>query len=157
MDLKPLARTRNAVAGAVVLAAVVGLTGCASAKDADPETKTFAYKGKTVNVKSHGIPTDLVATDRDDILVTRWFDVGAGADEESSWELKEDVLDLVAKCSKLANCDVRYKVEVPKEMKVLRNGKATDLKGEKGDKEKGTKDKSAPPAGAVSAAVRNLA
>ncbi|MFI5526281.1 hypothetical protein [Streptomyces platensis] len=115
----------------VVLAAAIGLTGCATAKDAKPETTNFPVDGKTLNVKSHGIPTDLVASDRKDVKVTRWFDVGMGADEESSWSLKEGILDLQATCSKIANCDVRFRVEVPTYLNVLRNGRATDLKGAK--------------------------
>ncbi|WP_432146944.1 hypothetical protein [Streptomyces sp. bgisy084] len=126
----PRTWSRNVMAG-VVLAAGIGLTGCASAEDAKPETKNFSFGGRTLNVRSHDIPTDLVAAERKDVKVTRWFDVGMGADEESSWSLKKGILDLQAKCSKIANCDVRFRVEVPKSLKVLRNGRATDLKGAK--------------------------
>ncbi|MEU3987689.1 hypothetical protein [Streptomyces platensis] len=115
----------------VILAAGIGLTGCADVEDAKPETKTFPFDGKTLNVRSHDIATDLVAADRKDVKVTRWFDVGIGADEESSWSLKKGTLDLQAACGKIANCDVRFRVEVPKSLKVLRNGRATDLKGAK--------------------------
>jgi hypothetical protein len=55
--------------------------------------------------------------------------VGWGADDEASWELAKGALDLRATCSKLANCDVRFRVEVPRSVKVLRNGRVTDLKG----------------------------
>ncbi|GHG48956.1 hypothetical protein [Streptomyces glebosus] len=115
----------------VILAAGIGLTGCANVEEAKPETKTFPFDGKTLNVTSHDIPTDLVAAEREDVKVTRWFDVGIGADEETSWSLKKGILDLQAACSKIANCDVRFRVEVPKSLKVLRNGRATDLKGAK--------------------------
>ncbi|WP_327673012.1 MULTISPECIES: hypothetical protein [unclassified Streptomyces] len=84
----------RALLAAPAVAVLVTATGCASAKDAEPETKT-------------------------------------GADDEASWELAKGTLDLRAKCSKLANCDVRFKVEVPKSVKVLRNGRPTDLKGVK--------------------------
>ncbi|MFE7543825.1 hypothetical protein [Streptomyces platensis] len=113
----------------VILAAGTGLTGCANVEEAPPETKTFPFDGKTLNVRSHDIPTDLVAVDREDVKVTRWFAVGMGADAEASWSLKKGALDLQASCSKIANCDVRFRVEVPKSLKVLRNGRATDLKG----------------------------
>lgn len=121
----------RALPTATAVAVLATVTGCASAKDAEPETKSFSFRGGTLDVRSHGIPTDLVATDRDDVQVTRWFDVGWGADDEATWELAEGTLDLQAKCSKLANCDVRFKVEVPKSLKVLRNGRTTDLKGAK--------------------------
>ncbi|CAM5245602.1 hypothetical protein GCM10010329_53970 [Streptomyces spiroverticillatus] len=126
MPARPLART---VASLAVAAAALALTGCATAKEAEPEVKTFAVAGDSLNVTSHGSPTDLVATDRKDVQVTRWFDTGWGSDPESSWELKGDALDLVAQCEGFANCDVRFRVEVPKGLKVLRNGKPTDLKG----------------------------
>ncbi|MCX4834599.1 hypothetical protein OG746_38520 [Streptomyces sp. NBC_01016] len=121
----------RALLAAPAVAVLVTATGCASAKDAEPEKKTFSFQGNTLDVRSHGIPTDLVASGRDDVLVTRWFDVGLGADDEASWELAKGALDLRAMCSKLANCDVRFKVEVPKSVKVLRNGRPTDLKGAK--------------------------
>ncbi|MFF0221618.1 hypothetical protein [Streptomyces sp. NPDC004629] len=105
------------------------LTGCADAGDAAPEKKTFSFGGKTLNVRSHGIPTDLVASDREDVEVTRWFDVQPGAKPHSSWKLTDGILDLQAGCKRFANCDVRFRVEVPKSVKVLRNGSATKLKG----------------------------
>ncbi|WP_050776809.1 hypothetical protein [Streptomyces sp. SPB074] len=114
---------------AVTLLAGAGLTGCATAKDATPEKKVFQTDGGTLNVRSHGVPTDLVPSERKDVEVTRWFAVGFGADAKSSWTLEKGVLDLRAGCSKFANCDVRYRVEVPKGMKVPRNGRGTDLKG----------------------------
>jgi hypothetical protein len=115
----------------ILLAAGIGLTGCANVEEAEPETKTFPFDGTTLNVTSHDIATDLVAADREDVKVTRWFDVGIGADEESSWSLKNGILDLQAGCGKIANCDVRFRVEVPKSLKVLRDGRATDLEGRK--------------------------
>ncbi|MFJ8022187.1 hypothetical protein [Streptomyces sp. NPDC096311] len=105
------------------------VTGCANADDATPEKKTFSFDGKTLNVRSHGIPTDLVVSDRGDVRVTRWFDVQPGAKPHSSWKLTDGTLDLQAGCARFANCDVRFRVEVPKSVKVLRNGRATKLKG----------------------------
>lgn len=114
---------------AVVLTSLAVLTGCASADDATPEKKTFPLDGKTLNVRSHGIPTDLVVGDREDVEVTRWFDVQPGAKPHSSWKLTDGTLDLQAGCDRFANCDVRFRVEVPKSVKVLRNGRATKLTG----------------------------
>ncbi|MGW0882546.1 hypothetical protein [Streptomyces sp. NPDC002671] len=105
------------------------VTGCADADDAAPDKKTFSFDGKTLNVRSHGIPTDLVASDREDVEVTRWFDVRPGAKPHSSWKLSDGTLDLQAGCERFANCDVRFRVAVPKSVKVLRNGRATKLTG----------------------------
>ncbi|MEU3191502.1 hypothetical protein ABZ686_12860 [Streptomyces sp. NPDC006992] len=75
------------------------------------------------------MPADLVATDRDDIEVTRWFDVGFSADPHSGWRLKGGRLDLEAGCEGSANCDTRFRIEVQKSVTVLRGGRATRLTG----------------------------
>ncbi|MEU4408893.1 hypothetical protein AB0F88_30625 [Streptosporangium sp. NPDC023963] len=107
-----------------------GLTACSvNAKNATPEEKTFAFSGRTLNVKSHEIPTDLVATDREDVKVTRWFDTKAGSSKTLRWDLRGGVLDLEAGCTGLALCDARFRVEVPRGVKVLRDGRRTDLRG----------------------------
>ncbi|MFI9626608.1 hypothetical protein [Streptomyces sp. NPDC052042] len=119
----------RSILAAVALTSLAAVTGCASAEEAEPETKNFSFAGQTLDVRAHGMPTDLVATDRKDVKVTRWFDVRAGAKPHSSWELKDATLDLKAGCERFANCDVRFRVEVPKSVKVLRDGRATRLKG----------------------------
>lgn len=119
----------RSILAAVALTSLAAVTGCADAKEATPETKRFSLAGSTLDVRAHGVPTDLVATHRKDVRVTRWFDVGTGAEPHSSWELKGKTLNLNAGCSRFANCDVRFRVEVPKSVKVLRNGRATHLKG----------------------------
>ncbi|MFI9331731.1 hypothetical protein ACIGZJ_29840 [Kitasatospora sp. NPDC052868] len=126
------ARRRSTPAAALALAALGSLaavTGCASASDATPEERTFSYGGATLNVRSHEVSTDLVATDRQDIKVTRWFDARVLGSKETSWSLSGDNLDLQAGCTGIANCDARYRVEVPRNLTVLRDGRETDLKG----------------------------
>ncbi|WP_244410224.1 hypothetical protein [Streptomyces albofaciens] len=119
---------RLAAVGAAPLAALV-LTGCSvDAKSAAPAVKTFPFTGRTLNVKTHEIPADLVATDRRDIKVTRWFDAKSGA-KKLRWELTGQTLDLEAGCTGLAICDARFKVEVPRGVTVLRDGARTDLNG----------------------------
>ncbi|GAA1391350.1 hypothetical protein GCM10009639_21070 [Kitasatospora putterlickiae] len=119
--------TGAALAAAVLLAVV---TGCAKAEDATPESTVFGYSGGTLNVVSrHHVPTDLVATDRQDVKVTRWFKADGIARERTSWTLEGDTLTLEASCSGFANCDARFRVEVPPHVTVLRDGRATDLKG----------------------------
>ncbi|WP_050514953.1 hypothetical protein [Streptomyces rimosus] len=119
---------RLAAAVAAPLAALV-LTGCSvDAKSAAPAVKTFPFTGRTLNVKTHEIPADLVATDRKDIKVTRWFDAKSGT-KTLRWELTGDTLDLQAGCTGLAICDARFKVEVPRGVAVLRDGAKTELDG----------------------------
>ncbi|MER5350074.1 hypothetical protein ABT093_07055 [Kitasatospora sp. NPDC002551] len=116
-----------ALALAVLLAAVAG---CARAGDAEPESTVFGFGGSTLNVVArHHVPTDLVATDRQDVKVTRWFKADGIGTERTSWSLEGDTLTLVASCSGIANCDARFRVEVPPHVTVLRDGRATDLKG----------------------------
>ncbi|MFF2043643.1 hypothetical protein ACFVVX_24815 [Kitasatospora sp. NPDC058170] len=126
------ARRSKTPATALALAALASLaavTGCATASDATPEEKTFGYGGTTLNVRSHEVSTDLVATDRQDIKVTRWFDARVVGRKETSWVLSDDTLDLQAGCVGIANCDARFRVEVPRNLTVLRDGRETDLKG----------------------------
>lgn len=122
---------RKAVPALFALAAALApLTGCAAAGDATPEDKTFEFSGTSLDVKSHRIPTDLVAADRKDVKVTRWFDKGSkmGGSKET-WQLENGTLELQAQCTGFANCDARFRVEVPRGVTVTRDGKATDLKG----------------------------
>ncbi len=115
---------------ALVAAALVPLAGCADANDAKPEEKTFAFTGTSLDVRSHGAPADLVATDRQDVKVTRWFDTsGKLGDAKESWTLDGGVLELKAGCNGFANCDTKYRIEVPTGVAVLRDGRQTDLKG----------------------------
>ncbi|MGW3228011.1 hypothetical protein [Kitasatospora sp. NPDC001095] len=126
MDRRPSAPVLLALA----VAALVPLAGCADAMDATPEDRTFAFAGTSLNVKAHGAPADLVAADRQDVKVTRWFDTsGKVGTAKESWTLLDGVLELRAGCSGLANCDTKYRVEVPKGVAVLRDGRETDLKG----------------------------
>ncbi len=115
---------------ALAVAALIPLTGCAKATDSAPEDKTFEFSGKSLNVSSHGIPTDLVPADRKDVKVTRWFDKGSKVgDTKEVWKLEDGTLELQAQCTGLANCDAKFRVEVPRGVAVTRDGKETDLKG----------------------------
>ncbi|MET8701740.1 hypothetical protein ABZW10_23140 [Kitasatospora sp. NPDC004723] len=109
---------------------LTAVAGCAKAGDADPESTVFTFSGSTLNVVAlHHVPTDLVAADRQDVKVTRWFKADGIGKERSSWVLEENTLTLEASCSGFANCDARFRVEVPLNTAVLRDGKKTDLKG----------------------------
>ncbi|MEE1822524.1 hypothetical protein PUR61_10015 [Streptomyces sp. BE20] len=117
----------GAVTAVVLLAAV---TGCARAEEAEPESTLFGYAGTTLDVVvAHHVPTDLVTADRQDIKVTRWFKADVVGTSTTDWRLEGDTLHLEASCSGLADCDARFRVEVPPHVAVLRDGRATDLKG----------------------------
>ncbi|MFC9240880.1 hypothetical protein ACFTZK_31145 [Streptomyces decoyicus] len=117
------------VVAAAAVAAALGLTGCSvDATKATPESKSFPYTGTSLKLTTHEVATDLVATDRKDIKVTRWFDAAAGS-ERLTWTLKGDTLDIDAGCTGIALCDARFKVEVPKGIAVTRDGERTALTG----------------------------
>ncbi|WP_380281496.1 hypothetical protein [Kitasatospora purpeofusca] len=121
---------RMPVAGAAVAVLLTAVAGCAEAGDATPESTVFGFSGGTLNVVSrHHVPTDLVATDRQDVKVTRWFKADGIGKERTGWTLEDNTLTLEASCSGFANCDARFRVEVPTRTAVLRDGRATDLKG----------------------------
>jgi len=122
---------------AIAMVAVVTLGGCASIAGVEPEVTTFAFEGMTLDVRSHGTATDLVAADRGDVKVTRWFDAKGATGVELGWGLEGEVLDLQADCTGFANCDARFRVEVPHGVLVLRDGKPTDLRGAAGTGEGG--------------------
>ncbi|MEW1659821.1 hypothetical protein [Streptomyces sp. NPDC093707] len=109
-------------AAAAAVVAVCGLTGCSvDASKVKPVSKTFAYAGKSLNVTTHEVATKIVAADRKDIKVTRWFDAAAGT-EHLTWVLRGDTLDIDAGCSGIALCDAKFKVEVPKGVAVSKDG-----------------------------------
>ncbi|MEJ3654750.1 hypothetical protein WEH80_17420 [Actinomycetes bacterium KLBMP 9759] len=103
------------------------VAGCASHLEAMPEVQAFPFTGTTLNVESNGVPTDLVATERTDIKVTRWFSARSGV-KDARWSLRDGTLDLVAQCGGFANCDARFEVEVPAGITVLRSGRPTQLR-----------------------------
>ena len=111
---------------------MLGLTSCATAAKATPVTTTFPFSEPTLDIRTHDVATDLVASDRSDVQVTRWFDTKLATGIHATWSLTNRTLDLRADCTGLANCDARFRVEVPNHVKVLRNGKATKLVGTKG-------------------------
>jgi hypothetical protein len=112
--------------------ALAGAAGCATASKATPVTTTFPIAAPTLDVRTHDVATDLVASDRSDVKVTRWFATKLATGVRASWSLTGQTLELRAECSGFANCDARFQVEVPHGVKVLRNGRPTKLRGEGG-------------------------
>ncbi|MGP8300112.1 hypothetical protein [Streptomyces inhibens] len=122
-------RPATLVVAVAAVAATLGLSGCSvDASKAKPESKSFTYSGKSLKVTTHEVATKVVAADRKDIKVTRWFDSAAGT-EHLKWTLKGDTLDIDAGCSGIAICDAKFKVEVPKGIAVTKDGEKTDLTG----------------------------
>ncbi|GGU43361.1 hypothetical protein GCM10010211_03460 [Streptomyces albospinus] len=123
-------RTRRPAAlVALAAAAVLPLTACSvDAAKATPVTKTFPYTGRTLKLTTHEVATELIAGDRHDIKVTRWFAAAAGT-EHLRWVLKGDTLDIDAGCSGLALCDARFRVEVPRGTAVIKDGRPVSPTG----------------------------
>ncbi|WP_026400843.1 hypothetical protein [Actinomadura rifamycini] len=114
---------------ALVVAAAGATGGCvADADKADPVSRTFAFAGTTLDVRAHDVPTDVVAADRRDVEVTRWFD-DRSPWSDAWWRLEGGALEMDATCTGFANCDARFRVEVPRGVRVLRDGEPTDLRG----------------------------
>lgn len=113
---------------------LIALAGCATASEATPVTTTFPFNGTILDIRSHDVATDLVATDRDDVKVTRWFATKLATGVKASWALTDRTLDLRADCTGIANCDARFRVEVPLGVRVLRDGQATKLDGRGGSR-----------------------
>ena len=98
----------------------LGLVGCTTeASNAEPEIKTFPYSGETLILKTNEVATDVIATDRTDIQVTRWFEHTAGF-QRLKWELDGNTLEIDAGCHGIAICDARFEVEVPQDLQVER-------------------------------------
>ncbi|WP_218002104.1 hypothetical protein [Microtetraspora malaysiensis] len=119
---------KTAMSVLMLFAAAAALSGCADASNATPRSTTFPFSGTTLDVRAHENATDLVAADRDDVKVTMWFDV-KGTNPKSSWSLDGNKLNLRAGCNGWANCAARFRVEVPRHVKVLRDGRKTKLVG----------------------------
>lgn len=120
-----------AVVAVAAVAAALALTSCSvDASQAKPESKTFPYAGSALKLTTHEVATELVAGDRKDIKVTRWFDAAAGT-EHLKWTLKGDTLDIDAGCSGIAFCDAKFRVEVPRGVAVTKDGRRTGLTGKR--------------------------
>ncbi|OIV35748.1 hypothetical protein BIV57_19935 [Mangrovactinospora gilvigrisea] len=122
---------RRLIVTAAALTALAATAACSGPdyRNAKPESKDFAFTGRTLDVRAHGTPTDLVATARPGtVTVVRRFDHKAG-EKLLTRTLRGHRLNLEAGCRWLAICDARFRVEVPKGVTVLRDGEPTRLKG----------------------------
>ncbi|HEX5566843.1 MAG TPA: DUF4097 family beta strand repeat-containing protein [Streptomyces sp.] len=115
-------RALSAAALAVVVA--VGAAGCADADAAPPEQRRFEIGGggagdRTLTIDIDDSPLVLVAADRTDVRVTRWFDgIAYGGSTGARWSMEDGTLTLRPVCRGAASCDIRHRVEVPRDIAV---------------------------------------
>ncbi len=107
---------RALTAVALAVAVTAGAAGCVDADDAEPEHRSFTLgKGEaTLTVDVDDSPVELVAADRKDVRVTRWFAGYAyGGSTGAKWSLEDGTLRLGPDCRGPSSCDIRHRVEVP--------------------------------------------
>ena len=96
------------VSGALLALAVA--IGCApGGAFGEPEEKGFDDIPELLLVEVEDADLDLVASDTEQIRVTREETGSAGGD----WDLEGDTLTLEAECGTLTDCEVRYEVALP--------------------------------------------
>lgn len=121
---------RALVAVVLAVAATAGVAGCVDAGDVPPEHRTFEV-GEEVEklvVDVEDSPVEVVAADRADVRVTRWFDgVAYGGSTGARWSMEGGTLSLGPACSGLASCDIRHRVEVPRRLAVRVEGRNGDI------------------------------
>ncbi|MCI0385107.1 hypothetical protein [Streptomyces sp. CNQ085] len=60
-------------------------------------------------------PVEVVAADRADVRVTRWFDgIAYGGSTGARWSMEGGRLSLGPACSGPVSCGIRHRVEVPR-------------------------------------------
>ncbi|GAA2388172.1 DUF4097 family beta strand repeat-containing protein [Streptomyces glaucosporus] len=120
---------RALLAVALAVAVTAGAAGCVDAGDAKPEHRGFTLgEGReTLTIDVDDSPLELVAADRRDVRVTRWFaGLAYGGSTGARWSLKDGTLSLGPNCKGPASCDIRHRVEVP-------HGVAVRVVGHNGD------------------------
>ncbi|MER7282414.1 DUF4097 family beta strand repeat-containing protein [Dactylosporangium sp. NPDC000244] len=97
---------------ALLLIAAILLSGCGSADDAKPETRTFDLAGTALTIAKDNGDLAVRFGDDDTIRATRWF---AGEPSDATWELADGTLRLATDCSgPFKSCAVRYEIVVPR-------------------------------------------
>ncbi|MFJ7413808.1 DUF4097 family beta strand repeat-containing protein [Streptomyces sp. NPDC098077] len=111
----------------ITLGAVAFLSLAATACDPDadqanttPESKSFAFSGDSLTVKSESADLDLIASDVDDVEVERRVS-GAkiGGEIDTGWQYEGGILTLSVDCDGVSvNCNAEYTVKVPRNVAV---------------------------------------
>ncbi|MFG3531373.1 DUF4097 family beta strand repeat-containing protein [Streptomyces sp. NPDC047917] len=111
----------------ITLGAVAFLALAATACDPDvdqanttPESKSFAFSGDSLTVKSDSADLDLIASDVDDIEVERRVSgTKIGGEIAAGWQFEGGILTLSVDCDGVSvNCNAKYTVKVPRDVAV---------------------------------------
>ena len=111
---------------------IVTATGCTNEplEDVDPVEQTLEFSGDTVDVRQQGMPVELASSDREDVSVSYRVSPVSGTPSQPVFEITDGVLELRDPCPPMVFCDVRFEVEVPEGVTVLRDGEPTDITGD---------------------------
>ncbi|MFF3036326.1 DUF4097 family beta strand repeat-containing protein [Streptomyces rubiginosohelvolus] len=116
-------RTRTIITLGAVAFLALAATACdpdADQANTAPESKSFAFSGDSLTVKSTSADLDLIAADVDDIEVERRVSgTKIGGEIDAGWQYEDGVLTLSVDCDGVSvNCDAKYTVKVPRDVAV---------------------------------------
>ncbi|MFI9056714.1 DUF4097 family beta strand repeat-containing protein [Streptomyces anulatus] len=116
-------RTRTILALGAAAFLALAATGCNPDVDqanATPESKSFAFSGDSLTVKSNSTDLHLIASDVDDVEVERRVSgTRIGGEIAAGWQFEGGILTLSVDCDGVSvNCHAQYAVKVPRDVAV---------------------------------------
>ncbi len=116
-------RTRTILALGAAAFLALAATGCNPDVDqanATPESKSFAFSGDSLTVKSNSADLHLIASDVDDVEVERRVSgTRIGGEIAAGWQFEGGILTLSVDCDGVSvNCHAQYTVKVPRDVAV---------------------------------------
>ncbi|MEU9932935.1 DUF4097 family beta strand repeat-containing protein [Streptomyces anulatus] len=116
-------RTRTILALGAAAFLALAATGCDPDVDqanATPESKSFAFSGDSLTVKSNSADLHLIASDVDDVEVERRVSgTRIGGEIAAGWQFEGGILTLSVDCDGVSvNCHAQYTVKVPRDVAV---------------------------------------
>ncbi|MEV5856289.1 DUF4097 family beta strand repeat-containing protein [Streptomyces anulatus] len=116
-------RTRTILALGAAAFLALAATGCDPDVDqanATPESKSFAFSGDSLTVKSNSTDLHLIASDVDDVEVERRVSgTRIGGEIAAGWQFEGGILTLSVDCDGVSvNCHAQYAVKVPRDVAV---------------------------------------
>lgn len=116
-------RTRTILALGAAAFLALAATGCNPDVDqanATPESKSFAFNGDSLTVKSNSTDLHLIASDVDDVEVERRVSgTRIGGEIAAGWQFEGGILTLSVDCDGVSvNCHAQYTVKVPRDVAV---------------------------------------